>query len=83
MSTTAAPDSIKPVFLHVGCGPKHKNHTPFANQNWDEIRLDIDPGVQPDLIGTMTDMRAVSDASVDSVLPTHVAQFDRVQPSGE
>ena len=50
----------------MGCGPKHKDRTPFATQNWREIRLDIDCGVQPDVIGTMTDMKAVVDASVDA-----------------
>ena len=71
MSTAVAPESSSPVFLHVGCGPKHKDRTPFASQNWREIRLDIDPGVQPNVIGTMTDMNAVDDASVDAVFSSH------------
>ena len=48
MSTAVAPESSSPVFLHVGCGPKHKDRTPFASQNWREIRLDIDP-VEPNV----------------------------------
>ena len=71
MNTAAASDSTTPVFLHVGCGPKHKDRTPFANQDWREIRLDIDSKVQPDVIGTMTDMKAVEDASVDAVFSSH------------
>ena len=71
MSTAVAPESSTPVFLHVGCGPKFKDRTPFASQNWREIRLDIDPGVKPDVIGTMTDMKAVEDASVDAVYSSH------------
>ena len=71
MSTAVAPESSTPVFLHVGCGPKFKDRTPFASQNWREIRLDIDPGVKPDVIGTMTDMKAVEDASVDAVFSSH------------
>ena len=71
MSTAVAPESSSPVFLHVGCGPKHKDRTPFASQNWREIRLDIDPGVEPNVIGTMTDMNAVDDASVDAVFSSH------------
>ena len=96
MSTAAAFESPKPVFLHVGCGPKYKDRTPFASQNWQEIRLDIDPGVQPDVIGTMTDMKAVADASVDAVFSSHniehlyphevpiaLAEFSRVlRPDG-
>jgi len=71
MSTAVAPEASTPIFLHVGCGPKCKDRTPFASQNWREIRLDIDPGVKPDVIGTMTDMKTVDDASVDAVFSSH------------
>ena len=71
MSTTAVPESSVPAFLHVGCGTKHKDRTPFASENWREIRLDIDQAVQPDVIGTMTEMQAVVDASVDAVFSSH------------
>ena len=71
MSKALASESSLPVFLHVGCGPKYKDRTPFASQNWREIRLDIDSSVQPDVIGTMTDMKAVRDASVDAVFSSH------------
>jgi predicted SAM-dependent methyltransferase len=39
--------------------------------DWSEIRLDIDASVQPDVIGTMTDMSAVASASVDAVYSSH------------
>ena len=60
-------------FLHVGCGPKHQNQTTkgFAAADWKEIRFDIDESVQPDVVGTMTDMSAVADASVDAVFSSH------------
>ena len=60
-----------PVFLHVGCGPKHQAQTPFANKNWREIRLDIDQSVQPDVVGTMLDMSAVASESVDALFSSH------------
>lgn len=62
-----------PTLLHVGCGPKRKDRTtPGFNQpQWEELRLDINPAVQPDVVGTMTDMRAVADASVDAVFSSH------------
>jgi predicted SAM-dependent methyltransferase len=61
------------TFLHVGCGQKQKNRTTkgFNTPDWSEIRLDIDPSVQPDVIGTMTDMSAVDTASVDAVFSSH------------
>ena len=60
-----------PVFLHVGCGPKRQDRTPFANKKWREIRLDIDSNVMPDVIGTMTDMAALEDSSVDAIYSSH------------
>lgn len=60
-------------FLHVGCGPKHKGQTTpaFNKPDWQEIRLDIDPSVAPDVVGTMTDMPAVATASVDAIFSSH------------
>ncbi|HWH75291.1 MAG TPA: methyltransferase domain-containing protein [Methylibium sp.] len=61
------------TFLHVGCGPKRKNSTTpaFATDEWTEVRLDIDVAIQPDIVGTMTDMSAVATASVDAVFSSH------------
>lgn len=62
-----------PTLLHVGCGPKHKDRTTqgFNQPQWQEIRLDIDPAAKPDVIGTMTDMQAVGDGSVDAIFSSH------------
>lgn len=62
-----------PTFLHVGCGPKHKDRTTrgFNTAEWTELRLDIDQTVDPDIVGTMTDMSAVADASVDAIFSSH------------
>lgn len=60
-----------PTFLHVGCGPKRKQHTTTALAQWNEIRLDIDAAVEPDVTGTMTDMSAVPSAAVDAVFSSH------------
>ncbi|MFT7286673.1 MAG: putative SAM-dependent methyltransferase [Halieaceae bacterium] len=59
--------------LHVGCGPKRKDRTTpgFNNDGWEETRLDIDPAVQPDVTGTMTDMSAVEKGSMDAVFSSH------------
>lgn len=59
--------------LHIGCGPKRKVHTTrgFNTPQWSEIRLDIDPSVDPDVTGTMTDMSAVPSGSVDAIFSSH------------
>jgi len=61
------------TFLHVGCGPKRKDQTTraFNVPEWIEQRLDIDASVEPDIIGTMTDMSAVTEATVDAVFSSH------------
>lgn len=60
-------------FLHVGCGPKHKDQTTkgFNTDEWQEIRFDIDESVKPDLVGTMTDMSSVQTGSVDALFSSH------------
>lgn len=62
-----------PTFLHVGCGPKHKDQTTagFNVGRWTELRLDIDAAVAPDVVGTMTDMSTVADRSVDAIFSSH------------
>jgi hypothetical protein len=57
--------------LHVGCGPQRIDATPFGVLAWQEIRLDIDPAVDPDLTGTMTAMPEVPAASVDAIFSSH------------
>ena len=59
------------TFLHVGCGPKRKDRTTVGFADWSELRFDIDESVQPDLVGTMTDMSSVSSESVDAVFSSH------------
>ena len=59
------------TFLHVGCGPKRKDRTTAGFAEWSELRFDIDESVQPDLVGTMTDMSSVSTESVDAVFSSH------------
>ena len=59
------------TFLHVGCGPKRKQQTTRTFAQWNEIRLDIDPSVNPDVTGTMTDMGAVASGSVQAIFSSH------------
>jgi predicted SAM-dependent methyltransferase len=60
-------------FLHVGCGPAKKGpRTPgFAGDGWDEIRLDIDASVNPDVIASITDLSPIETASLDAVFSSH------------
>ena len=60
------------ILLHVGCGSLNKSSClGFDNDNWKEIRFDIDESVNPDIVGTMTDMKSVETGSVDAVYSSH------------
>lgn len=62
--------------LHIGCGPDRKDRTTagFAGGEWRETRLDIDPGVSPDIVGNIRDMGAVAAGSMDGVYASHVLE---------
>jgi protein O-GlcNAc transferase len=57
--------------LNVGCGPRGHNHGMSGFDGWVETRLDIDPSLQPDVVGSMTDMSAIASASVDAIVSSH------------
>jgi len=61
------------TFLHVGCGYNRKNNTTagFASESWRELRVDIDPEAAPDIVGSMLDMAAIPDESVEAVFSSH------------
>lgn len=64
----------KKTVLHVGPGHRHKGArlpAAFQTGEWQEIRLDIDPANQPDIVGSMLDMAAVADDSVDAIYSAH------------
>lgn len=60
--------------LHVG--PGHRSNgaklpVAFQSAEWREIRLDIDPANDPDIVGSMLDMAAVASESVDAIYSAH------------
>jgi len=66
--------SAERVLLHVGCGGETIQNVllkGFQEQAWQEVRLDADPAVQPDIIGTMVDMSAVANDFADVLFSSH------------
>jgi predicted SAM-dependent methyltransferase len=57
----------------VGCGNSNKSRTTasFAGDDWQELRLDINEAVHPDIVGNMLDMNAVATESVDALFSSH------------
>jgi predicted SAM-dependent methyltransferase len=86
------------ICLHVGSGPRNIEnlHEAFRGPNWKELRLDLDPAVQPDIVASITDLNMLGEASVDAIwsshniehlesheVPTALAEFYRVlRPGG-
>ena len=68
-----APATPPRRLLHVGCGHAGQAHLPdcFAGPSWHEVRYDIDPAVQPDLVGSITEMGMLGDASFDAIWSSH------------
>ena len=56
------------TLLNVGCGHSSISQlNGFSETDWKEIRLDIDKEVNPDIVGTLTDMSKVETASIDAI----------------
>lgn len=62
-----------PRLLHVGCGPKRKGATvrAFAAADWEEVTLDIDAAVAPDIIDKLPELLQVADRSFDAIYSAH------------
>ncbi|MGV6875752.1 class I SAM-dependent methyltransferase [Pseudochelatococcus sp. B33] len=69
----AAGDSAPKTVLNVGSGlwAPHKLHAFFRSGHWNEVRVDIDVRVRPDVVADVTDLSAFGDGSVDAVWSSH------------
>jgi SAM-dependent methyltransferase len=69
----AATAADKKLLLHVGCGPAEpsKINPIFRGPDWQEVRVDIDPQVQPDIVASIADLGSIPDAAVDAVWSSH------------
>jgi SAM-dependent methyltransferase len=59
------------MFANLGCGPKGQARLPAYFDEWRELRIDIDPGVAPDILADITDLSAIETGSVDAVYSAH------------
>jgi predicted SAM-dependent methyltransferase len=60
------------VVLNVGCGyAGQRMHPTFQGSEWRELRLDIDPAVNPDIVCSMIDMKPLASGSVDAIWSSH------------
>ncbi len=76
LAPKADPDAHAPAsktVLNVGCGhPLNRSlHSRFHSPEWRELRLDINPAVEPDIVCSVIAMNPVPDGSIDAVWCSH------------
>jgi hypothetical protein len=57
--------------MNAGCGPKNNSRVPTFFRDWQQIRVDVDPGAKPDILASISDLSAIPDGSVDAVWAAH------------
>ena len=60
------------VVLNVGCGPKGRGHGFTGLGDWHEVRMDIDPAVQPDVTARGTRMAAMTRRDASAMAVTRI-----------
>jgi SAM-dependent methyltransferase len=69
-------NSLKRV-LNAGSGSysAHKLHSVFAREVWQEVRIDIDPLAEPDMVSSITDLRSsFAPESFDAIWSSHTLE---------
>ena len=77
VSFAARQMELRKRVLNAGSGPysARKLHPIFARDAWQEIRIDIDPQSQPDLVGSITDMQSsFTPQSFDAIWSSHTLE---------
>lgn len=66
----------KKLVLHVGCGRPlaHKLHERYRNDDWFEVRCDIDARVKPHIVADMQNLSMLPDKSIDALWNSHVIE---------
>jgi SAM-dependent methyltransferase len=59
--------------LNIGCGTSGDRRLPplLKEAGWTQLRVDIDPNVQPDIVASFSDLHMFHDDSVDAIWSSH------------
>jgi len=68
------PGPLRPVFINAGCGSSHNSKLPAFFHKWRQIRVDVDPGMKPDLVANIADLSAIPDGVIDAVWSAHCVE---------
>jgi hypothetical protein len=59
------------ILVNLGSGESGSGRVPAFFRTWREIRVDVDPSRRPDIVASMTDLRAIGPGSVHAVWASH------------
>jgi hypothetical protein len=76
MMNQAAKITVSPnekILLNIGCGNSGNDRMPASikGPQWKEIRIDINPEVQPDLVASFAHLENVQGGMVDAIWSSH------------
>jgi methyltransferase family protein len=60
-----------PTVVNAGCGPLGGARLPAMFDTWQQLRVDLDPAVQPDIVASVTDLSAIPTGSANAVWSAH------------
>jgi SAM-dependent methyltransferase len=66
-----SPPRPERVLVNVGCGARHSSTLPAYFDNWQQLRVDVDASVEPDILADLTDLSPIPDGSADAVWAAH------------
>ena len=69
--------------VNLGCGAPGAGRLPGLFQDWREVRVDVDPAMQPDLVADMTDLSAIATGSADALWSSHSIEHLYVHQVGQ
>jgi SAM-dependent methyltransferase len=59
------------VFANLGCGYPGAGRVPAFFGDWQELRVDADAAVQPDLVADLTNLTAIRSGTINAVWASH------------
>jgi hypothetical protein len=55
------------VWVNAGCGPRTGVYRSPLFNDWREIRVDVDPMAEPDIVADVTDLSPLRDGMADAI----------------
>jgi SAM-dependent methyltransferase len=59
------------LLVNLGSGPRKAISLPAYFNDWKQLRVDVDPSVEPDIVADLTDLSPIPDRHADAVWASH------------